>query len=100
MTPTTPRESRNASSSSPSTTIFFGSPSASGSSSDNSTGNQNRRSSSPMPVPAPDSVRNLLSSARSMADLPILVLIFGKLGAVAPSRQCAKKGGLAQRNPP
>src|SRR5262249_54159787 len=66
MTPTTPRESRKASSSSPITTIFFGVPSASGSSSDSSTGIQNRRSNSPIGVPAPDSVRNLLSSARSM----------------------------------
>src|SRR5216684_3803635 len=66
MTPTTPRLSRNASSSSPITTIFFGGPSASGNSPDSNTGNQKRRSSSPIPVPAPLSVRNLLSSARSM----------------------------------
>src|SRR6267142_3234972 len=66
MTPTTPRESRKASSSSPITTIFFGGPSASGNSSDSNTGIQNRRSNSPIPVPAPLSVRNLLSSARSI----------------------------------
>src|SRR5437868_8340602 len=66
MTPTTPRLSRKASNSSPITTIFFGSQSGSGSSSDSSTGNQNRRSNSPIGVPAPLSVRNLLSSARSM----------------------------------
>ena len=69
MTPTTPRVSRKASSSSPITTIFFGGPSASGNSSDSSTGSQNRRSNSPIPVPAPLSVRNLLSSARSMGVL-------------------------------
>src|ERR1700746_3020468 len=88
MTPTRPRESRKASSSSPSTTIFFGSPSGSGSSSDNSTGSQKRRNSSPIGVPAPDSVRNLLSSARSMRASRILVLISGKLGAGAGARQC------------
>src|SRR4051794_696538 len=85
MSPTTPRESRKASSSSPRTTIFFGSPSGSGSSSDRSTGIQNRRNNSPMPVPGPDSVRNLLSSARSMADPPDLFL--GKIGADAGRRQ-------------
>src|SRR5450631_4857353 len=77
MTPTTPRESRNASSSSPITTIFFGTPSASGNSSDSNTGSQNRRSNSPIAVPAPLSVRNLLSSARSMADLRVVVLLDG-----------------------
>src|SRR5882672_11093310 len=66
MTPTTPRESRKASNSSPITTIFFGGPSASGNSADSNTGIQNRRSNSPIPVPAPLSVRNLLSSARSI----------------------------------
>src|SRR5258705_1200476 len=70
MTPTTPRVSRKASSSSPMTTIFFGVPSASGNSSDSSTGIQKRRSNSPMPVPGPLSVRNLLSSARSMGKPP------------------------------
>src|SRR3954464_9742642 len=70
MTPTTPRVSRKASSSSPSTVIFFGSPSGSGSSSDSSTGIQNRRNNSPIPVPGPDSIRNLLSSARSMENPP------------------------------
>src|ERR1700733_11622397 len=67
MTPTTPRESRKASNSSPITAIFFGGPSASGNSADSSTGNQKRRSNSPIGVPAPLSVRNLLSSGRSMA---------------------------------
>src|SRR5271169_608540 len=78
MTPTTPRESRKASSSSPSTTIFFGGPSASGNSSESSTGSQKRRSNSPIGVPAPLSVRNLLSSARSMADLPESYFAFGE----------------------
>src|ERR1700693_2143248 len=78
MTPTTPRESRNASSSSPSTTIFFGGPSASGNSSESKTGNQKRRSNSPIGVPAPLSVRNLLSSARSMVCPPGLCLTFGQ----------------------
>src|SRR5258705_6463727 len=73
MTPTTPRESRKASNSSPMTTIFLGVPSASGNSFDSSTGIQNRRSSSPMPVPALLSVRNLLSSARSMGRPPDIV---------------------------
>src|SRR5579871_2021886 len=86
ITPTWPRESRKASSSSPMTTIFLGSPSTSGSSSDNATGSQKRRSNSPIPVPAPDSVRNLLSSARSIAtsrrrSLRNFVLLLCKLGA-------------------
>src|SRR5882757_7485105 len=85
MTPTTPLESRKASSSSPSTVIFFGSLSASGSSADSSTGIQNRRSSSPIPVPDPDSMRNLLSSARSMGDLPMLFL-FQFVGRVSRRR--------------
>src|SRR5262249_26142526 len=71
--PTTQRESRKARSSSPITTIFFGSPSGSGSSSDSSTGSQKRRSSSPIGVPAADSVRKALSSARSIAVLPRLL---------------------------
>src|SRR5712692_485087 len=75
MTPTTPRESRNASSSSPITTIFFGGPSASGSSLDKSTGIQNRRNNSPIGVPEPLSVRNLLSSARSIACPPGFCLL-------------------------
>src|SRR5216684_6827533 len=75
MTPTTPRLSRNASSSSLITTIFFGGPSASGSSLESNTGNQKRRSSSPIPVPAPLSVRNLLSSARSIACPPGFCLL-------------------------
>jgi hypothetical protein len=76
MTPTTPRESRKAKSSSPITAIFFGSPSTSGSSSDSSTGSQKRRSRSPIGVPAPDKVRTTLSSARSMTTSakPVLVL--------------------------
>src|SRR6267378_3815640 len=77
MTPTTPRESRKASNSSPITTIFFGGPSASGNSADNNTGIQNRRSNSPIPVPAPLSVRYLLSSARSMACPPGSCFAFG-----------------------
>ena len=81
MTPTTPLLSRKASSSSPITTIFFGVPSASGNSSDSSTGSQNRRSNSPMPVPAPLSVRNLLSSARSMGRPPILFCFWREIGA-------------------
>src|ERR1700710_1942968 len=85
MTPTTPLESRNASSSSPMTTIFFGGPSASGNSADSSTGSQNRRSNSPMPVPAPLSVRNLLSSARSIRGLRLLLL--AELGAAGAGRQ-------------
>src|SRR5215472_2616060 len=87
MIPTTPRESRNARSSSPITTIFFGSPSASGSSSDSSTGSQKRRSNSPIGVPAPDSVRNLLSSARSMANLQMLFLPLRELGVGGLERQ-------------
>src|SRR6266436_767445 len=91
MTPTTPRLSRKASSSSPITAIFFGGPSASGNSSDSSTGIQNRRSNSPIGVPEPLSVRNLLSSARSMTDLRGYVapglLPFGKLGAGRAGRQ-------------
>src|ERR1700730_8524234 len=87
MTPTTPRESRNASSSSPSTTIFFGGPSASGNSSDNKTGSQKRRNSSPIPVPGPLSVRNLLSSARSMGCPPEFCLALPKLGAGRAGRQ-------------
>src|SRR6267154_2897228 len=78
MTPTTPRESRKASSSSPITTIFFGGLSASGNSSDSKTGSQKRRSSSPMPVPGPLSVRNLLSSARSMDVLRGCCFAFGE----------------------
>src|SRR6266446_5728400 len=73
MTPTTPRESRKASNSSPMTTIFLGVPSASGNSFDSSTGIQNRRSSSPMPVPALLSVGNVLSSERSMGRPPDIV---------------------------
>ena len=76
MTPTTPLESRKASISSPITTIFFGVPSASGNSFDSSTGSQNRRSNSPMPVPAPLSVRNWLSSARSMGVLRMFCFAF------------------------
>src|SRR6516164_8785203 len=87
MTPTTPRESRKASNSSPSTTIFFGSLSGSGSSSDSSTGSQKRRSNSPIPVPGPLSVRNLLSSARSMANLQMLFLPLRELGVGGPERQ-------------
>src|SRR5580704_121218 len=87
MTPTTPLESRNASNSSPITTIFFGGPSASGNSADSRTGNQNRRSNSPIGVPAPLSVRNLLSSARSMMILRDFILLLGKLGAGNPKRQ-------------
>src|SRR5271154_7146300 len=74
ITPTTPRESRKASSSSPKATIFFGGPSASGNSSDSKTGIQNRRSNSPIGVPEPLSVRNLLSSARSMERPPVVAL--------------------------
>src|SRR5258705_12160915 len=66
--------------------IFFGGPSASGNSSDSSTGNQKRRSNSPMPVPGPLSVRNLLSSARSMAASGF-VLAFAELGAGQAGRQ-------------
>src|SRR6266404_8298322 len=87
MTPTTPLESRNASSSSPITTIFFGGPSASGNSFESSTGIQNRRSNSPIPVPAPLSVRNLLSSARSMGVLRGFVLLLPEIGADAARRQ-------------
>src|ERR1043166_7344775 len=87
MTPTTPRVSRNASSSSPITVIFFGGPSASGNSSDNSTGSQNRRSNSPIGVPAPLSVRNLLSSARSIGFPPEPLIAFGEPGAAAAERQ-------------
>src|SRR6202047_888761 len=86
MTPTTPRLSRNASNSSPLTTIFFGGPSASGNSSVSNTGNQKRRSSSPIGVPAPLSVRNLLSSARSMAFLRGWIAV-GELGAGGAGRQ-------------
>src|SRR5205085_2767913 len=67
------------------TMIFLGSPSGSGSSSDSSTGIQNLRSNSPMPVPGPASVRNLLSSARSMADPPGFVFV--KIGAGMRKRQ-------------
>src|ERR1700704_4823450 len=88
MTPTTPRESRNASSSSPITTIFFGGPSVSGNSSESKTGNQKRRSNSPIGVPGPLSVRNLLSSARSMSFLRVLSLLLTKLGAGRVGRQC------------
>src|ERR1700682_1135547 len=87
MTPPTPRESRNASSSSPITTIFFGTPSASGNSSDSNTGGQNRRSNSPIAVPAPLSVRNLLSSARSMGIPKGFVLLLTEIGAAGAGRQ-------------
>src|SRR6267154_3763507 len=87
MTPTTPRLSRNASNSSPITTIFFGGPSASGNSADSDTGSQNRRNSSPMPVPAPLSVRNLLSSARSMACPPDCCLLLVNLDPGQSARQ-------------
>jgi hypothetical protein len=69
------------------TMIFFGGPSASGNSSDSSTGNQKRRSNSPIAVPAPLSVRNLLSSARSMGCPPDVILLLAELGAGAGSRQ-------------
>src|SRR5216684_4096843 len=87
MTPTTPRLSRKANNSSPITTIFFGGPSASGNSSESKTGNQKRRSNSPMAVPAPLSVRNLLSSARSMGCPPEVLLLLPKLGAGQARRQ-------------
>src|SRR5882724_5741350 len=87
MIPTTPRVSRKASSSSPIATIFFGGQSGSGSSSDSNTGNQNRRSSSPMAVPAPLSVRNLLSSARSIEGLRVLLLLSTKIDAAETRRQ-------------
>src|ERR1700754_2531266 len=97
MTPTTPRESRNASSSSPITTIFFGVPSASGNSSDSNTGSQKRRSNSPIPVPAPLSVRNLLSSARSMGSPPeFCLLLLTEIGAGGTGRQRDSQGGLAE----
>ena len=64
------------------TTIFFGVPSASGNSSDSSTGSQKRRSNSPMPVPAPLSVRNLLSSARSMGRPPGCYCFWPRLAQV------------------
>src|SRR5437762_13255289 len=90
MIPTTPRESRKASNSSPITKIFFGGPSASGNSADSSTGSQNRRSNSPMPVPAPLSVRNRLSSARSMGGLRgVRFLLLIKLDAGPSGRQRA-----------
>src|SRR5258708_347871 len=92
MTPTTPRLSRNASSSSPITTIFFGGPSASGSCFDSSTGIQKRRSNSPIPVPAPLSVRNLLSSARSMGCPPEFVLLLPEIGSDAARRQRVSRG--------
>src|SRR5260370_39774927 len=87
MTPTTPRESRKASSSSPITMIFSGGPSASGNSSESRIGSQKRRSNSPIPVPAPLSVRNLFSSARSMAVLRGFILLLTKLGAGGAGRQ-------------
>jgi hypothetical protein len=68
-------------------TIFFGGQSGSGNCSDNSTGNQNRRSNSPMAVPAPLSVRNLLSSARSMARPPGLVGVSTEIDAAEARRQ-------------
>src|SRR5437899_9704668 len=89
MIPTTPLVSRKASSSSPITTIFIGGPSASGNSFDSSTGIQNRRSNSPIPVPAPLSVRKALSSARSMACPPELVLLLEEIGAGRAERQRA-----------
>src|SRR3954447_23536654 len=98
MMPTTPRESRKANNSSPITTIFFGGPSASGSSADSNTGSQNRRSNSPMPVPAPLSVRNLLSSARSMAGPPDFVLLGDSLAQVGRgvNAACQRRRGMAK----
>src|SRR5450432_2565221 len=87
ITPTTPRESRNANSSSPITRIFFGGPSASGNSAESRTGSQKRRSNSPIGVPASLSVRNLLSSARSIFLPPGYWLAFDKLGAGGAGRQ-------------
>src|SRR6476620_1408488 len=102
MTPTTPLVSRKASNSSPMTTIFFGVPSASGNSFDSSTGIQNRRSNSPMPVPALLSVRNLLSSARSMGGLRIDYCFSPRLTQAERRVNVAASsyGGLAKRNPP
>src|ERR1700722_151602 len=97
MEPPTPRESRNASSSSPITTSFLGAPSASGNSSDNRTGSQNRRSSSPIGVPSPLSVRNLLSSARSMGVLRVRLLLLVELGAAKARRQ---RNLFSRRNAP
>src|SRR5450756_591121 len=98
MTPTTPRESRNASNSSPITTSFFGGQSGSGNSSDSSTGSQNRRSRSPIGVPAPLSVRKRLSSARSMAVLRWSFLLLAKLGAGGAKRQRESQGGRGAVN--
>src|ERR1700733_528384 len=97
MIPTTPRESRNASNCPPITTIFLGAPSASGNSSDNRTGSQKWRSSSPIGVPSPLSVRNLLSSARSMGVLRVRLLLLVELGAAKARRQ---RNLFSRRNAP
>ena len=64
--PTRPLESRNATSSSPSTVTRTGGPSGSGTSRLSSTGIQKRRNSSPIVVPGPVRVSSWSSSALSM----------------------------------